>query len=169
MDPDDITHSEPSIDPGLLKLLRDADGGLCATDPAGTRWDGVVPLRLFPLTDPEHWIVLVDRRGRELTTIENPSSLDSSSAELLAEELKAREFVPQIERILWVSGNSEPSQWRVATDRGVTEFVLNDEKDIRRLGPHGVLIIDAHGMRYLIADDRKLDRTGRRIIEWYIT
>jgi hypothetical protein len=47
--------------------------------------------------------------------------------------------------------------------------VLNDEKDIRRLGAHGVLIIDAHGIRYLIEDDRGLDRYGRRWIEWYIT
>jgi len=169
MDPDDLTHSESQLDPGLLIFVRGSDGELCAIEPDGTRLEGVIPLRLFPLTDPDHWIVLVDRRGRELTTIEDPRSLQANSAELLFAELKAREFVPQIEQILWVSGNSEPSQWRVATDRGITEFVLNDEKDIRRLGTHSVLIIDAHGMRYLIADDRKLDRNGRRIIEWYIT
>ena len=67
-----------------------------------------------------------------------PSSTQPNSTrvqlKLLADELSCREFVPTIQRILWVSGNSEPSKWRVETDRGETEFVLNDEKDIRRLG-----------------------------------
>lgn len=169
MDPDDLIQPQTLLDSATLRLRTGGAGALQAYDATGFRVDGVTPLRLFPLTDPDRWIVLLDRNGREVASIDDPTRLDSDSATLLAQELKMREFVPQISKILWVSGNSEPSQWRVATDRGITEFVLNDEKDIRRLGTHGVLIIDAHGIRYLIADDRKLDRTGRRIIEWYIT
>lgn len=169
MDPDDLLHSPPHLDSSGLKLTRAEDGLLHAIEPTGLQLEGLAPIRLFPLTDPDHWIALVDLQGREVATIEDPSELDESSAALLAEELKRREFVPHIERIIWVSGNSEPSQWRVQTDRGATEFVLNDEKDIRRLGAHGVLIIDAHGIRYLICDDRQLDRHSRRIVEWYIT
>ena len=168
MDHED-TESEATIDPDRLRLLRGVDGTFQAIESGGMQFDGLTPLRLFPLTDPHRWIVLIDRQGREVVTIADPHKLDRQSADLLSEELKTREFVPHIERILWVSGNSEPSQWRVATDRGVTEFVLNDEKDIRRLGAHGVLIIDAHGIRYLITDDRQLDRYGRRWIEWYVT
>lgn len=140
-----------------------------ATDDNGSLFHCLVPLRLFPLTDPNRWIVLIDAKGREVLSIDDPSKLDPDSYGLLLDELKAREFVPLVDRILWTSGNSEPAQWRVSTDRGVTEFVLNDEKDIRRLGAHGVLIVDAHGIRYLITDDRKLDRTSRRIVEWYVT
>lgn len=169
MDPDDLHHMEPSLDPKGLKLIRGEDGLLQAIETSGQHFAGLAPIRMFPLTDPNHWIVLVDRQGREVTTVVDPSELDPTSAQLLRDELTCREFVPTIERILWVSGNSEPSQWRVLTDRGETEFVLNDEKDIRRLGTHGVLIIDAHGIRYLIPDDRNLDRYGRRWIEWYIT
>ncbi len=169
MDPDDLQHLEPSLDPKGLKLIRGTDGLLQAIETSGQHYSGLTPIRMFPLTDPNKWIVLVDRQGREVTTITNPKDLDAASAELLAEELKCREFVPQIDRILWISGNSEPCQWRVSTDRGITEFVLNDEKDIRRLGAHGVLIIDAHGIRYLIPDDRQLDRYSRRVVEWYIT
>jgi hypothetical protein len=169
MDPDDLFFREPSLDSRRLKLIRGPDGGLQALDSAEGHHEGLVPVRLFPLTDPDHWIVLVDRQGREVATIADPAQLDEGSAEVLLAELRAREFVPHIDRIMWVSGNSEPCQWRVSTDRGVTEFVLNDEKDIRRLGTHGVLIIDAHGIRYLIPDDRALDRYSRRTIEWYIT
>jgi hypothetical protein len=169
MDPDDLAHVDQSSNPVLLKLVRGADGALQAIESSGLHLEGLTPVRLFPLTDPHHWIVLVDRQGREVVTIADPERLDQLSAQLLQEELKTREFVPQVDRILWVSGTSEPSQWRVSTDRGITEFVLNDEKDIRRLGAHGVLIVDAHGIRYLIPDDRNLDRHSRRTIEWYIT
>jgi Domain of unknown function (DUF1854) len=169
MPTDDSPNIASGQDQVRLKLIRGADGELEATEAGGAHFEGLAPIRLFPLTDPHNWIVLVDRQGREVLTINDPTKLDSASAQLLAEVLKAREFVPQVERILWTSGNSEPSQWRVSTDRGITEFVLNDEKDIRRLGAHGVLIVDAHGIRYLIADDRQLDRHSRRIIEWYIT
>lgn len=169
MDPDDLLHQAAAARPAGLKLLRAPDGALQAIEPSGRHLKGLTPVRLFPLTDPHHWIVLVDRKGRELVTIADPRELDATSAALLEEELKTREFVPHIERILWVSSTTEPSQWRVATDRGITEFVLNDEKDIRRLGPHGVLIVDAHGIRYLIPDDRQLDRASRRTVEWYIT
>lgn len=169
MDQDDLLHVEPHLDPNGLKLSRGSDGLLQAVEPTGLLFEGLAPIRLFPLTDPDHWIALLDAEGREVATIGDPSQLDANSAALLNEELKRREFVPHIERILSVSANSEPSQWRVQTDRGVTEFVLNDEKDIRRLGPHGVLIIDAHGIRYLICDDRQLDRHSRRIVEWYVT
>jgi hypothetical protein len=169
MDPDDLRHSPPDSAAARLKLLRGGDGSLHAVEPGGSHLKGLTPVRLFPLTDPDHWIVLVDRKGREVVMIAAPHELDAASAVLLNEELRTREFVPHIDRIMWVSGTSEPSQWRVATDRGITEFVLNDEKDIRRLGAHGVLIVDAHGIRYLIPDDRKLDRASRRTIEWYIT
>lgn len=169
MDPDDLNQPITQLDSTSLRLRDGGVGGLQAYDATGFRVDGVTPLRLFPLSDPDRWIVLLDKEGREVASIEEPNQLDGDSATLLNQELKAREFVPHISKILWISGNSEPSQWRVATDRGVTEFVLNDEKDIRRLGVHGVLIIDAHGIRYLIHDDRKLDRYSRRIVEWYIT
>ncbi len=169
MDPDDLYHNEPKLDPSSLKLLRDEAGGLQAIGGDGRHFDGLTPIRLFPLSDPEHWIALVDSHGREVAILPAIEALDQRSASILNEELTTREFVPHIQRILWISGNSEPSQWRVATDRGTTEFVLNDEKDIRRLGKNGILIIDAHGIRYLIDDDRKLDRYSRRIVEWYVT
>jgi hypothetical protein len=168
MDPDDLSPVSATLDTATLRLRSHSAGGLQAFDSSGYRIDGVVPQRLFPLTDPAHWIVLLDRQGREVGLIEEPRNLEPESAQVLELELKGREFVPLVSRILWVSGKSEPSQWRVATDRGVTEFVLKDEKDIRRMGARGVLIIDAHGIRYLIADERQLDRYSRRIIEWYI-
>ncbi|HEY2893827.1 MAG TPA: DUF1854 domain-containing protein, partial [Pirellulales bacterium] len=71
-------------------------------------------------------------------------------------------------RILRVPVDAEPTQWEVETDRGPTRFVLNSNDDVRRLGPHRALVIDSHGIRYLIDDVRQLDHLSRRIIERYL-
>jgi hypothetical protein len=82
--------------------------------------------------------------------------------------LERREFVPIVKRIISVSGNSEPCQWQVETDRGLTSFILKDENDVRRLGENSVLVVDSYGIRYLIPDRKTLDAHSRRIIEWYV-
>jgi hypothetical protein len=127
-----------------------------------------VPLRLFPLSEPLKWIALLDAEGRERVLLDSTESLAEADRGLLIEELSRREFVPVIERIVWVSGNSEPCSWKVQTDRGETEFVLKDENDIRRLGSHSVLVVDSHGIRYLIPNRDQVDAYSRRIIEWYV-
>lgn len=151
-----------------IQLSRNSSGHLSAQLGSDPPIGGVVPLRLFPLSEPDDWIALLDSTGRELAVIEEVSRLDSSSREILATELARREFVPVILRIQGVSGNSEPCSWQVETDRGNTEFVLKNEDDIRRLGPLGVLIVDSHGIRYLIPDRTRLDNYSRRIVEWYV-
>jgi hypothetical protein len=152
----------------MIALKSDAKVGLIAVDDAGQEFVGVVPLRLFPLSDPDCWIALLGEDGREIAVISDPKELDESSRKLLEVELGRREFVPIVRQILWVSGNSEPCSMRVDTDRGRTEFVLKNDDDIRRLGPSSVLIVDSHGIRYLIPNRDALDPYSRRIVEWYV-
>jgi hypothetical protein len=87
---------------------------------------------------------------------------------VLNDELSRSRFIPVIERIVHVSGNTEPCEWRVETDRGTTQFVLKSEDDVRRLGAEQILILDARGQRYYIPDLRQLDPKNRRIVEWYV-
>ena len=151
-----------------LQLTCNPLGQLCATDGEGTSYIDVRPVRLFPLSLPNEWIALFNSSGREIACIENLYELSASSREVLEQDLGRREFVPKIQKILWVSGNSEPCEWKVETDRGNTSFILKDEKDVRRLGEDSVLILDSHGIRYLIAKRHSLDAFSRRVIEWYV-
>lgn len=154
--------------PMRMELTHNAYGQLCVKD-ANDQWHtDVRPVRLFPLSRPDQWIALFHSSGTEIAYIENPSELSEASRTALENELGKREFVPKINRILSTSGNTEPCEWRVETDRGNTSFILKDEKDVRRLGDHSVLILDSHGIRYLIPDRHALDSTSRRIIEWYV-
>lgn len=149
-------------------LSLDAWGKLVLIDAEGERHVGVTPIRIFPTTDAEHWISIVDSKGRELALIEDPSSLAQNVREMLEVELAQREFMPEILQILYVSSIMEPCDWEVITDRGPTRFVLKSEDDVRRLGPYSGIIIDAHGVRYLVRDSRTLDLYGRRALEQYI-
>jgi len=149
-------------------LQCDAAGQLVFVDAAGVRHAPVVPVRDFPITDPDHWISICDASGRELAVVDDLSTLEPAAREALESDLARREFVPQVRRILSVPADTEPTEWEVETDRGRTRFLLNSGDDVRRLGPHRALIVDAQGIRYLIDDTRALDGFSRRIVDRYL-
>jgi len=151
-----------------LNLHVDGFGRLVATLPDGTTRAGLVPVRCFPLADPERWVSLCDAEGREAMLLEDPSALDSESRRVLLDELARREFVPKIGRIVRIAGDAEPTLWEVETDRGPVSFTLPTEDHIRPLRPHGALVADSHGVRYRVEDRRKLDAHSRRLLEQYM-
>jgi hypothetical protein len=151
-----------------FSLGRDAWGQLILIDAEGKRHLNVQPVPMFPISDPGQWVSIVGGDGHEIVCLENLEQIAPEVRTVLADELALREFVPVIERIVWVSGNSEPCEGQVETDRGPTQFVLTSEEDVRRLGPHQILIVDANGIRYQIPDLRKVDAKSRRIVEWYV-
>ncbi len=166
------TARQPGTDgqphPLGFRLEHDAWEQLVLIDAVGQRHVGVEPVRTFPISEPEHGISICDAEGHELVFVEEPGDLPPQVRSMLEEELARREFIPVIQRIISVSSEQEPCDWTVETDRGRTTFQLDTDEDVRRLGPHGVIIVDAHRIRYLIGDVRKLDPVSRRILEFYL-
>lgn len=162
-------EGEPDVWWGTQKssLSRDAKGGL-VLELEGVTYDDVASIRMFPFTDPQHWIALCDKEANELVCVEDMETLPSAIRQLILEDLQDREFVPVIKRVMSVSVAADPSEWHVETDRGPTSFTLNDEDDIHRLSAFRILIIDAHGIRYVIPDIRQIDASSRRILSHYI-
>jgi hypothetical protein len=154
--------------PPRFSLQRDNWGQLVLIAADGTQHSPVAPIPLFPISEPEHWISLRGPDGTELACIEDLGTLTPDAQKLVKDELARREFVPVIERIVRVSGQSEPSEWQVETDRGPTRFVLKSEEDVRRIDDSQILIVDAHGTRYHIPDLNAVDVKSRRIVEWYV-
>lgn len=148
-------------------LSRDSFGQLVLINAEGERFTGVVPVRMFPFSDREHWISLVGPDNKELLLIEDPATLPPNIRKLIQDELADREFLPVIEQITHISSDTEPAEWQVQTDRGPAKFVLKSEDDIRTLSPGQLLIVDATGQRYIVHDYRKLDSYSRRVMEEY--
>ncbi len=123
----------------------------------------VVARRCFPLTDAERFISLVDARGREPVCLEAPSALSSTSRAALDSALAASELLPRVERIESMREEATQSTWRVVTDRGPRDFVVEQEDHIRRLADGRHLITDRHGMRYLLPRLEQLDAASRKL------
>ncbi|TFI20394.1 DUF1854 domain-containing protein, partial [Herbaspirillum sp. 3C11] len=96
------------------------------------------------------------------------SDISAELRTVIEEELAAREFMPQISRIIGVSSFATPSVWEVETNRGNTSFTLKGEEDIRRLPNSALLIADSHGIQFLIRDTKALDKHGRKILDRFL-
>lgn len=160
--------SQPRLAAGEFDLANDAWGRLVLIDSQGMCHEGVEPVRAFPLSDPQRWVAICDPEGAELAFIDDLSDLTPAVREVLDEALARRDFVPVVERILHVEVHAEPSEWEVKTDRGVTRFQLHSDEGVRRLGAFEAMLVDTHGTRYLIADFRRLDAYGRRIVDRFL-
>lgn len=128
----------------------------------------VVPARAFPLSAPEEGIGLIGADGHELAWVERLDALPPESRRLLREALAARDFTPEIQRIVRVSGFITPCTWTVATDRGETDFLLRSEESIRRLSANDLLIVDGRGVHYRIRDLTALDAQSRKWLDRFL-
>ncbi|HEX8199778.1 MAG TPA: DUF1854 domain-containing protein [Isosphaeraceae bacterium] len=158
--------ASPPPPPGF-GLRHDPWGRLVLIDAEGRKHVGVEPVRAFPIADPGRWISLCDGDGHEIAWVEDLAALPPDVRRILEDELAQREFIPVLRRIVRASSDSPPSDWEVETDRGPTRLSLHNDDDVRRLGPHRALIVDAQGLRYLVPDLRVLDAVSRRILEHY--
>ncbi|MFZ6655815.1 DUF1854 domain-containing protein [Undibacterium sp. TJN19] len=151
-----------------FELSRNAFGKLILTNEAGDIFEGVSPVRAFPIQSPLIGISLVLHDGREVAWIDQLSDLSENARALVLEELEGREFMPEISRIESVTSFALPCTWKVATDRGETEFVLKGDEDIRRIGRASLLITDNHGIQFLIRDMFEIDKHSRRILDRFL-
>lgn len=150
-------------------LRRDSFGKLLLTNAAGVCFEGVVPVRAFPILAPQEGISLVDQDGKEVAWIPHLDTLDAPLQTLIREDLSSREFMPVIESIESVSSFSTPCTWTVKTDRGATAFVLRGDEDIRRIGTDGSLLIaDNHGIQYLVRDQFALNAHSKKILDRFL-
>ena len=149
-------------------LRRDAFGRLILTDAQGCQHIGVTPVRAFPIGAPDEGVSIVDPDGHELAWVPRLSALDEARRASLTEALEQREFLPRLLRVNSVSSFAAPSTWDVQTDRGPTRFVLKGEENIRRLGPALLIVVDAHGVQYLIGDLAAMDRHSRKLLDRFL-
>lgn len=153
-----------------FQLARDTLGRLVYTGADGERHEGVTPVRAFPIGAPDEGLSLVSTEGKELAWLPRLSALPPALRTLLDEELAAREFVPEIKRLLKVSTFSTPSTWDLDTDRGPVQMVLKGEEDIRRLpGTRAALLITSgHGIVFKVPDLLAMDRHSKRLLERFL-
>ena len=152
-----------------FQLERNPFGKLILTNAQGERFEGVVPVRAFPIQAPEDGISLVNTDSEEIAWIDLLSDVPQPAQGLIRDALAEREFMPVIVSIDAVTSFSTPCTWTVQTDRGTTHFVLRGDEDIRRIGTEGSLLIaDIHGIQYLVRDQYALNAVSKKILDRFL-
>jgi hypothetical protein len=153
------------LDPARL-LWQIERGRLQVREKAEEEWREVSIYRLFPLSDPEGWLSVVDKDNKEVGIILELRGCPHEPLALIREELSRRYLVPHILRIISCRDQFDFSIWEVETDRGPVNFhVRRQQENIQRPLPHRVTLIDIEGNRYDIVDVNDLDEESRRMLE----
>ncbi|MFP4057536.1 MAG: DUF1854 domain-containing protein [Candidatus Brocadiia bacterium] len=128
------------------------------------QWRDAHVVRLFPLSEEEGWIAVIDEEGREMGILRNAHKLARADLDVLREELRRRYVVPQIRRI--VACRRRPHrllEWTVETDRGELTFRTGHLREqVRDPHPRRLTLVDVEGNRYDIPRIQALDRDSQR-------
>jgi len=166
--PDETSSELRYLEPSRVQFRKENARFLFRESP-GDDWQPVALVRLFPLTEPDRWISLVARDGREIGIIRDASKLLPAAADTLRQELRRRYLVPQIKRIISCRPRADATQWKVETDRGTITFLTRHLREqVKEPLPRRLTIVDIEGNRYDIADIRALDPDSRRRLELQI-
>ena len=156
------------LDPKCLKINRNLFAELEVELPDGSVHAPVEPVRIFPLTQPNQYISLLDAHKNELGLIEDVNQLAKADQTVLAEELEKCYFMPKITKIHSLEGRFGVTQWETETDSGSVFFDLRSRNDITTLDGGRVLIKDIDGNRYEIANYHQLDPKSIALLETQI-
>lgn len=155
----------PQFEPKTIRLIREPGGSVSLSIAGQEIWRDVQVLRAAPLSDPEHFISILDREGEEIAMIADPSVLDAATRRIVREELDHRYISVKVRRLHSVRNESGVSYFDVQTDHGRREFVVqNIDESVRRLGNGGILISDADGSRFEIPPPAALDRKSAKLL-----
>ncbi|MGC3969613.1 MAG: DUF1854 domain-containing protein [Pirellulales bacterium] len=151
-----------------VELSLDDHGALVVRTADGAEHRDIHAVRCFPLSEPDRWLSLCDPHGREVACVVDPLQLSDPSRLALAEYRRRREFQPIVRAIHNIDHGPNAVRWELTTDRGPTSVEVKSDDDVRRLSGGQIVIIDSHGIRYIVADVASLDAASRHRLERYL-
>ncbi len=154
---------------GLISLeLKNENGEI-------ENFERIVPIRAFPITDPDAFISIREPdtreggKGAEIGMIAKLADFGEETEKLILEELDRRYFTPTIEKIYNVKEKFGYLYFDVLTSSGKVSFVMNNpSSNIRVLEDKRSLIYDIDGNCFEIPEMEKMDKASFKKIEIYL-
>lgn len=136
----------------------------------GTVHEDLEPRRLFPFTNPDMYITLLNKDEREVGFVRDLSELDEPSVQALRECFEEYYLIPKITRLLLCEEKFGSIKWAVETDRGPVTFrIRSRHSDIKKLhGSNRILVRDTNDNRYEIPDYTALDSKSIHMLFSYL-
>jgi len=148
-----------------FSLRKDAKGRLVLDRPDEPEVVDVRIRRSFPWSEPNRFISIRGKEGKEIILVEDLDALPEDLRALINEYLSGTSFIPRIERVIQVDVRFGFQQWKVQTDRGGAEFRVQEREDVRFMPDGRFSIKDANGNLYEMPQLERLDEHSRRAIE----
>ena len=136
----------------------------------GTVVEDLEPRRLFPFSDPNMYITLLDDKEQEVGFVRDLTEIDDDSRKALEECFAEYYMIPKISALLESVDKFGSLNWVVETDRGRVAFqIRNRHSDIKQMGrSNRVIIRDANDNRYEIPDYTALDAHSKHLLFSYL-
>lgn len=154
---------------GLLSLT------LTKEDGTTEEFERVIPVRAFPITDPDAFICIREPdtkkkgRGAEIGMIESLADFDEQAQRLILQELDRRYFTPTIKKIHSLHEKFGYLYFDVTTNAGRSEFIMaNPSGSFRTLEDGRIFMYDIDGNCFCVQDPEALDKASLKKIEIYL-
>ena len=136
----------------------------------GTVLEDLEPRRLFPITNTDMYITLLDKEEKEAAFVRDLSEIDADSRRALEECFAEFYMIPKIVKINFIDEKFGALTMSVETDRGPVSFrIRNRNSDIKKLyGTKRVVIRDSNDNRYEIPNIDGLEPHSMRLIYSYL-
>jgi hypothetical protein len=149
-----------------LKLFYEPKDRLRLTVGEEKSYPTVKPAWSSPLSHPGKYLALMDGKGHEIVTVENPKTLPPDSYEAVMEEVGRRYLTSEVLAITEAKAEFGATYWHVETDRGPRDFVTQSlQENVQWLSPTHLLLIDVDGNRFELPDVAKLDSKSRGFLD----
>ena len=136
----------------------------------GTVYEDLEPRRLFPVTNQNMYITLLNKDEREVGFVRDLNEIDEESRKALEDCFHEYYLIPRISRVIACEDKFGTLKWTVDTDRGEITFqIRNRHSDIKHLyGTDRVIIRDTNDNRYESPDLTKMDSHSNRLLFSYL-
>jgi hypothetical protein len=168
-----------ALTPQNASFLRSPGGllsmSLTKEDGTTEEFERVIPVRAFPITDPDCYICIREPdtkkkgKGEEIGMIERLDAFDEQAQTLILEELDRRYFTPAIKKIHSLHEKYGYLYFDVTTTAGRSEFIMaNPSGSFRTLEDGRIFMYDIDGNCYCVQDPEALDKASLKKIEIYL-
>jgi len=154
---------------GSIAAVRRTASGSLVIQEAGTgrTIEDVRFVRCFPWSFPQEFIGVLDQDGREIALLDSLEELAPDVRAAIEEELRDKAFHPRVSRIVERKVEFGVASITAETDRGPVTFQVRSRDDVRMLAPNHLLLRDADGTTYEVADIEALDARSRKLLQEY--
>ena len=135
----------------------------------GTTFEKLEPRRLFPVSDQNRYIALLDENGTEQAIIRDICTLPADQQALIHDCLKEYYLIPKISQISDFRERYDGITLYTETDRGPAEIeIRNLDHGLKMDRGARALVRDINDNRYEIPDVTRLDKHSRQILGRYM-